>query len=81
MIEKGTNSKSNIPDVDHIEGFIFIPETVEDITDFESIISGVKQCEGITYVRLCGGCGIGEWTRSRPITYLSVPARLKVSWV
>jgi hypothetical protein len=57
--------------VDNIKAIIFIPEAVEDIANFESSISSGGQPKGRTYVRLCGGCGIGEWTRSRPITYLS----------
>jgi hypothetical protein len=65
---RGTHSKPNIPDMDNIEGIIFIPQAVEDITNFEAVISDATER---AYVRFCGGCGMGEWTRSRPITYLS----------
>jgi hypothetical protein len=32
--------------VDNIKAIIFIPQAVEDITDFESIISDAKPCDG-----------------------------------
>jgi hypothetical protein len=32
--------------VDDIEAIIFVPEAVEDITNFESIISNAKPCDG-----------------------------------
>jgi hypothetical protein len=37
-----TYSEPDIADVDYIEGIIFVPQTVEDISNLESTVSVVE---------------------------------------